>query len=144
VSLLTGTSAFRLGRRHWISAQRCYLHCLDTLPYYISNKSDILSEMILLGKAGSLSWVVFAKRVGFKQIPLSLCSKCIVWYCYVFLTIYRWCTVVSGHWNMMNPRLKMSHSGCTLVRHFQPRIIIFQCHRNDRVSYVLSYGQPLA
>ena len=28
--------------------------------------------------------------------------------------------------------------------HFQPRVIIFQCLTNDRASYVLSYGQPLA
>jgi len=25
------------------------------------------------------------------------------------VTIYIWCKVVSGHWNMMNPSLKMSH-----------------------------------
>jgi len=31
----------------------------------------------------------------------------------------------------MNLRLKMSHLGCTLVRHFQARIIIFQCRTND-------------
>jgi len=48
-----------------------------------------------------------------------------------------------GHWNMMNPRLKMLHEGAARVRHFQPRII-FQCRTNDRASYVLSYGQPLA
>jgi len=38
----------------------------------------------------------------------------------------------------------MSHEGATRVRHFQPRVIIFQCRTNYRASYVLSYGQPLA
>jgi len=28
--LLTATSTFRLGRRHWSSPQQCYLHCLYT------------------------------------------------------------------------------------------------------------------
>jgi len=60
-------------------------------------------------------------------------------------TVYRWCTVVSvKHWIMMNPRLKMSHSGCARVRHCQTRVIIFQCRTNDRASSVLSYDQPLA
>ena len=50
------------------------------------------------------------------------------------LTLYRWCTVVSGQWNMMNPRLKMSHEGTARVRHFQLRVIIFQCRTNDNAS----------
>ena len=46
-----------------------------------------------------------------------------------------------GHGNMTNPSLKMSHSGCALVWHFQPRVIILSYPTNDCVSYVLSYGQ---
>ena len=46
--------------------------------------------------------------------------------------------------NMMKLRLKMSHSGCALVRHFQPRVVIFQCRMNDRASFLLSYDQTLA
>ena len=49
-----------------------------------------------------------------------------------------------GHGNMTNPRLKMSHSGCALVWHFQQRVVLFPCPTNDCVecvSYVLSYGQ---
>jgi len=49
-------------------------------------------------------------------------------------TIYRWCMVVSGHWNTMNPRSKMSHEGTARVRHFQPRVIILQCRTNDHAS----------
>jgi len=45
-------------------------------------------------------------------------------------TIYRWFTVVSGH-----------APSCDI---FNLGFIIFQCRTNDRVSYVLSYGQPLA
>jgi len=33
----------------------------------------------------------------------------------------------------MDPRLKISHSGCTLVRYFQPQVLIFKCHTNDRI-----------
>ena len=35
----------------------------------------------------------------------------------------------------------MSHSGCALVWHFQPRVILFPYPTNDCLSYVLSYGQ---
>ena len=42
-------------------------------------------------------------------------------------SLYRWCTVVSGRWNMMNPRLKMSHEGSARVWHVQPSVIIFYC-----------------
>ena len=60
------------------------------------------------------------------------------------VTLYGWCTVVTEHWKMMNPRLKMSHEGTARVRNFHLRIIIFQCRTNDRASYVLSYRQTLA
>jgi len=33
---------------------------------------------------------------------------------------------------MMNLRLKMSHEGAARVRHFQPRVVVFECHTNDR------------
>ena len=65
-------------------------------------------------------------------------------------TLYRWCTVVSGHWNMTNPRLKISHEGTAIARGHSPsatfstEVIIFQCRTNDHASDVLSYGQPLA
>jgi len=39
------------------------------------------------------------------------------------------------------PEGEMSHEGAAWVRHFQPRVIIFQCRTNDRASYVSSYGQ---
>jgi len=38
----------------------------------------------------------------------------------------------------------MSHEGAAPVRHFQPRVDVFQYHMNDRASSVLSYDQPLA
>ena len=53
----------------------------------------------------------------------------------------RWRTVVSGTWKYDDPRLKISHSGCALAWHFQPRVVIFPCPTNDCVSYVLSYDQ---
>ena len=33
----------------------------------------------------------------------------------------------------MDLRLKITHSGCTLVRYFQPQVLIFKCHTNDRI-----------
>ena len=38
----------------------------------------------------------------------------------------------------------MSYEGTARVRHFQPRVIIFDCWTKDRASSVLSYDQPLA
>ena len=35
------------------------------------------------------------------------------------------------------PRLKTSHEGTARLRHFQPRVIMFECRTNDRVSSVL-------
>ena len=37
----------------------------------------------------------------------------------------------------------MSHGGAARVRHFQPRVVIFQCRTNDRASSVLSYDHYL-
>jgi len=39
----------------------------------------------------------------------------------------------------------MSYEGAARVQHFQPRVVVFQCCTNNRVSSVLSYDhQPLA
>ena len=35
-----------------------------------------------------------------------------------------------------DPRLNMSHSGCALVWHVQPRVVIFPCHTHYRPSCV--------
>ena len=40
----------------------------------------------------------------------------------------------------VRPRLKMSHEGTAQVRHFQTRVIIFECRMNDRASSVLLIG----
>ena len=53
----------------------------------------------------------------------------------------RWRTVVSATRKYDNPRLNMSHEGCALVWHVQPRVVIFPCRTNYRVSYVLSSDQ---
>jgi len=59
-----------------------------------------------------------------EQTTLHLAIQATLWHMLVDellqLSIYRWCTVVSGHWNMVNPKLKM--------RHFQSRVIIFLLH----------------
>ena len=41
-----------------------------------------------------------------------------------------------GHENYVDPRLKMSHSGCAFVWHFQPRVVIFPCPAHCRASSV--------
>ena len=56
-------------------------------------------------------------------------------------TLNRWRTVVSGTWKYDDPRLNMSHEGAAWVWHVQPRVVIFPCHTNYRVSYVLSSDQ---
>ena len=38
--LLTATSAFGLGRRHWSSPQQCYIHCLRTSELYRTYKAN--------------------------------------------------------------------------------------------------------
>ena len=50
----------------------------------------------------------------------------------------RWRTVVSATWKYDDPRLNMSHEGAARVWHVQPRVVIFPCRTNYRVSYVLS------
>jgi len=37
-----------------------------------------------------------------------------------------------------------TNEGAARVRHFQPRVIKFECHANDRALSVLSYYKPLA
>ena len=69
---------------------------------------------------------------------MEVCKNC------VHLTVYRWCTVVSVTFRYVEPRLKMSHEGAARVGHFQPRVIIFECHTNDHASCVLLFDQPLA
>ena len=55
------------------------------------------------------------------------------------LTLYRWCTVVSGHWDMMNPRLKMSHDGAARVRHFPTEgHHISMSHKNVCICHTLT------
>ena len=44
--------------------------------------------------------------------------------------------VVRATWKYADPRLNMSHLGCTLVWHVQPRIVIFPCRTNYRPSSV--------
>ena len=34
---------------------------------------------------------------------------------------------------------KMSHKGAARVRHFQPRVIMFQCRTNDRASCFVTW-----
>ena len=56
-------------------------------------------------------------------------------------TVNRWRTVVSATWKYDDPRLNMSHEGAARVWHVQPRVVIFPCHTNYRLSYVLSSDQ---
>jgi len=61
-----------------------------------------------------------------------------------FVSVYRWPTVVSGHWNMMNMRLKMSHTYCkiALINSFILYLIkiltisVYHINKNN-VEYIL-------
>ena len=57
------------------------------------------------------------------------------------LTFNRWRMVVSATWKYDDPRLNMSHEGAAREWHVQPRVVIFPCRTNYRVSYVLSSDQ---
>ena len=74
------------------------------------------------------------------------CDKLAVYhrrYCQLswLMTVNRWRTIVSVTWKYDDPRLNMSHEGAARVWHVQPRVVIFQCRTNYRVSYVLSSDQ---
>ena len=64
--------------------------------------------------------------------------------CSCMSTFNRWRTVVSATWKYDDPRLNMSHESAARVWHLQPTEVLFPCPTNYRVSYVLSYDQPLA
>ena len=55
-----------------------------------------------------------------------------------------WHTVVRGTWKYDDCRLKMSHSGCALVWHFQPRVVIFPCPTHYRPSSVKCLQCPMS
>jgi len=50
--LLTATIAFGLGRRHWSSPQRCYVHCLGTLLTIKRHKSRTVTFIFISSTAG--------------------------------------------------------------------------------------------
>ena len=57
------------------------------------------------------------------------------------VTFNRWRTVESATWKYDDLRLNMSHEGAARVWHVLPRVVIFPCRTNYRVSYVLSSDQ---
>ena len=78
--------------------------------------------------------------VGDSSYYASLCSRAVT-FCCDHVTFNRWRTVVSATWKYDYPRLNMSHEGAARVWHVQPRVVIFPCRTNYRVSYVLSSVQ---
>jgi len=56
-------------------------------------------------------------------------------------TLYKWCTVASGTFKYVVPRLTCQHEGAARVMTFQPRNNIFECSTSKRASSVLSYDQ---
>jgi len=56
-------------------------------------------------------------------------------------TLYKWCTVASGTFKYVVPRLTCHHEGAARVMTFQPRDNIFECSTSRRASSVLSYDQ---
>ena len=59
----------------------------------------------------------------------------------VLHTVYKWCTVASGTFKYVVPRLTCHHEGAALVMTFQPRDNIFECSTSKCASSVLSYDQ---
>jgi len=56
-------------------------------------------------------------------------------------TVYKWCTVASGTFKYVVPRLTCHHEGTARVMTCQPRDNIFECSTSKRASSVLSYDQ---
>jgi len=66
------------------------------------------------------------------------------WIIFFLIAVYRCCMIVSGTLKYDEPEVENVAWECRPSVTFQPRVIIFQCCTNNRASYVLSYGQPLA
>ena len=59
----------------------------------------------------------------------------------ILWTVYKWCTVASGTFKYVVPRLTCHHEGAARVMTFQPRDNIFECSTSKHASSVLSYDQ---
>jgi len=57
------------------------------------------------------------------------------------ITLYKWCTVASGTFTYVVPRLTRHHEGAARVMTFQPRDNIFECSTSKHASSVLLYDQ---
>jgi len=57
------------------------------------------------------------------------------------VTLYKWCTPVSGTFSHVTRLMSCRHEGGAQVATFQPRDNIFECHTNRRAPFVLSYDQ---
>ena len=55
--------------------------------------------------------------------------------------LYKWCTVASGTFKYVVPRLTCHHKGAARLMTFQPRSNIFECSTSNHASSVLSYDQ---
>jgi len=71
-----------------------------------------------------------------KQAP-----QLINWWVEWRVTLYKWCTVASGTFKYVVPRLICHHEGAARVMTFQPRDNIFECSTSKCASSVLSYDQ---
>ena len=121
----------------WINPSRCLLEC--TL---LHGAQETCSMGCILAPPVEYDWMIRARR-----------RCCLMWsytdhllavFCRLFLSITflsklsdtlsnSASTLERFSWSAtMNPRLKMLHDGAARVRHFQRRVIIFQCHTNDR------------
>jgi len=58
-----------------------------------------------------------------------------------YIKLYKWCTVASGTFKYVVPRLTCHHEDAARVMTFQPRDNIFECSTSKRASSVLSYDQ---
>ena len=104
----------------------------------IRNQSQNISRHVSrAAHTATMYWRLLCK-VGVVKINILELN---VWRTTKTTTLYKWCTVASGTFKYVAPRLTCHHEGAARVMTFQPRDNIFECSTSKRASSVLSYDQ---
>ena len=122
----------------YLSEERCRLFTYGPADATASQTPSSLAPLksrLVLPFGYGLTQVVLEKRL-LNGCTSSSSSQSNDEHVHCDLTVNRWWTVVSATWKYDDPRLNMSQEGAARVWHVQPRVVIFPCRTNYRVSYV--------
>ena len=103
--------------------------------WWFYGKRNLLTVALLKSNINATTHASSSIYLGWMDV--TNLQQVVLYFCYS-VTVNRWRTVVSATWKYDDPRLNMSHEGAARVWHVQPRVVIFPCRTNYRVSYVLS------